>query len=81
MGRVRERRWALREAGEVVREWRVGEASAGAGGEGGGIAVLSASSWEESRVEVGANADADVVLVTKGATGARSAAEERRRIS
>lgn len=41
MGSVNERRFAFREAEEVDRDWRVGEASPAAGAGGGGIADAS----------------------------------------
>lgn len=94
MGSVKESRFAFREAEEVDRDWRVGEASPAAGAGGGGIADASVFSmvgsmpsveFSQERLEMSGTIVVVVAegneVITRGVTGLRSAAEERRRIS
>lgn len=96
IGRVRDKRFALRDAVEVERDLRVGEL--GADGSGGGGIIASAStpvlrgtldvsivgsSWATPGVEC-SEVESVVVVASgplRGSTGARSAAEEQRRRS
>lgn len=96
MGSVKERRFAFRDAVDVDRDGRVGEASSlpeGVGG--GGMAVESTAApglcdCESSVLSAGLldepSSAAKIVVVAAdmamdGPAGCRSAAEERRRIS
>lgn len=97
IGSVSESRFALRDAVEVERDWRVGEAaSAPEGSGGGGMASMSppllrrvvsipiaVSSWAIAGMECSVVESVVVVASgsVRGSTGARSAAEEQRRRS